>query len=151
MSKIENSIIYASTRLLQIHLKQMRHRTVSHFPLVGCIMWYVLHADACRLCKGVSTLCHTAKCNKIQPCSAANGENNVNVNAVWLRQGFCMPCGMKIRSAKCQFHQRFAVWHMMSKGFQNGISQLEKKIRRSSLVSVHSFCNLKYNLQKILF
>ncbi len=33
-----------------------------------------------------------------------------------------MPCGMKIRSAKCRSHQRFAARHMMSKGFQNFIS-----------------------------
>ncbi len=50
--------------------------------------------------------------------------------------------GMKIRSAKCQSHQRFAVRHMMSKGFQNYISQLEKKTRCSSLVLFHTFCNL---------
>ncbi len=40
---------------------------------------------------------------------------------------------------------------MMSKRFQNGISQEKKKIRQSSLVSFHSFCNLKYSLQKIFF
>ncbi len=37
----------------------------------------------------------------------------------WLRQGFCMSWGMKIRSAKCRSHQMFAVRHIMSKGFQN--------------------------------
>ncbi len=36
-----------------------------------------------------------------------------------------------------------ATWHMMSKRFQNGISQFEKKIRPSSLISFHSFGNLK--------
>ncbi len=61
------------------------------------------------------------------------------------------PCGMKIRSIKCRSHQRFAERHMMSTGFQNDISQLEKKIRRSLLVVFHSFCNLKYSLQKFFF
>ncbi len=53
-----------------------------------------------------------------------------------------MLCGMKIQATKCWSHQTFAVWHMMSKRFQNYISQLEKKIRQSSLISFHSFCNL---------
>ncbi len=58
---------------------------------------------------------------------------------------------MKIWSEKCWSHQRFAAQHRMSKGFQNCISQFEKKIRWSSFVSFHSFCNLKYSLQKIIF
>ncbi len=62
-----------------------------------------------------------------------------------------MPYGMKIQSAKCLSHQRFATRRTMSKGFQNNISQLEKKIRRSLLISFHSFCNLKYSLQKFFF
>ncbi len=41
--------------------------------------------------------------------------------------------------------------HMMSKGFQNGISQFEKKIRQSSPVSFHSFCNLKKVCKKLFF
>ncbi len=53
-----------------------------------------------------------------------------------------LPSGKKIRSAKCQSHQWVTVWHMMSKGFQNYISQLKKKIRGSSLISFYSFCNL---------
>ncbi len=92
--------------------------------------------------KGPSTLSHAAECNKMQPCHAAHYENNVDVNVARLRQSFCMPCSMKIWSAKCRSHQRFAVRHMMS-----GVSKLhqpvrKKKIRRSSLVSFHSFCNL---------
>ncbi len=62
-----------------------------------------------------------------------------------------MQGGMKIRPAKCRSHKRFAAWHMMSKGFQNDISQLEKKIRQGLLVSFRSFCNLKYSLQKFFF
>ncbi len=50
--------------------------------------------------------------------------------------------GIKNRPAKCRSHQRFAAQHMISKRFQNYISQLEKKIRQSLLVSFHSFCNL---------
>ncbi len=41
--------------------------------------------------KCASTLCHTTECNKMQPCRVANGENNVDVNGVQLKQGFCMP------------------------------------------------------------
>ncbi len=48
-------------------------------------------------------------------------------------------CGMK------------AVWHMMSKRFQNGISQFEKKIRPSSPILFHSFCNLKKVCKKFFF
>ncbi len=33
-----------------------------------------------------------------------------------------MPSGVKIRSAKCWSHQRFAAQHIMSKWFQNHIS-----------------------------
>ncbi len=51
--------------------------------------------------------------------------------------------GITIRSAKCRSHQRFAGWHMMSRESQNYISYLEKKIRRSLLVSFPSFCNLR--------
>ncbi len=50
-----------------------------------------------------------------------------------------MPCGMKIQSAKCRSHPKFAMRHMMSKEFQNYISWLEKRIRRSLLVSFRSF------------
>ncbi len=40
--------------------------------------------------EGASTLCRVAEWNKMQPCCAANGENNVDDNAAWLRQGFFM-------------------------------------------------------------
>ncbi len=40
---------------------------------------------------------------------------------------------------------------MMSKGFQNGIGQFEKKIRPSSPISFHSFGNLKKVCKKIFF
>ncbi len=46
--------------------------------------------NAVLLRKGASTLCRVAECNKIRPCHAANSGNNVYVNAVRLRQGFCM-------------------------------------------------------------
>ncbi len=44
-----------------------------------------------------------------------------------------------------------AARHIMSKGFQNGISQFEKKIRQSSPVLFHSFYNLKKVYKKIIF
>ncbi len=40
---------------------------------------------------------------------------------------------------------------MMSKGFQNGISQFEKKIRPSLPISFHSFGNLKKVCKKFFF
>ncbi len=39
----------------------------------------------------------------------------------------------------------------MNKGFQNGISQFEKKIRPSSPISFHSFGNLKMVCKKFFF
>ncbi len=36
--------------------------------------------------------------------NAANGENNMDISVARLRQGFFMPCGMKIRLAMCQSH-----------------------------------------------
>ncbi len=44
-----------------------------------------------------------------------------------------------------------AALHMMSKGFQNGISQFEKKIRPSSPISFHSYGNLKKVCKKFFF
>ncbi len=41
--------------------------------------------------EGASTLCRAAECRKMWPCHAANGEDNVDVNVVRLRQGFCIP------------------------------------------------------------
>ncbi len=49
------------------------------------VSWYYLKH------KGTFTLCRAAECNKMRPCCVANGGNNVDVNAVWLRQSFCMP------------------------------------------------------------
>ncbi len=61
-------------------------------------------------------MCRVAECNKMWPCRATNGENNMEVNAACL--GRASACGsMKIRSSKCRPHQRFAAPHMMSKGF----------------------------------
>ncbi len=59
-------------------------------------------------------------------------------------------CGMpfyamwpKNSIGKLSVPSKEAVWHMMSKGFQNGISQLQKIITPSSPISFDSFCNLK--------
>ncbi len=41
--------------------------------------------------KGASTLCHTAKCNKMRLWCVANAENSVDVNVLQLQHGFCMP------------------------------------------------------------
>ncbi len=50
----------------------------------------------------------------------ANGENNAGINAAQLRQGFCM--------LRHENSISLATQQMMSKGFQNYISWLEKKI-----------------------
>ncbi len=44
-----------------------------------------------------------------------------------------------------------AARHRMSTAFQNGISQFEKKIRQSSTVSFHNFCNPKKVCKKLFF
>ncbi len=44
-----------------------------------------------------------------------------------------------------------AARQMMSKGFQNGINQFEKKIRPSSLILFHTFCNLKKVCKKLFY
>ncbi len=41
-----------------------------------------MHAQTHLKCKGASTLCRAAECNKMWPCRVANGENTVDVNAV---------------------------------------------------------------------
>ncbi len=67
-------------------------------------------------------------------------------------------CGMLLDVAqpkksisKLSVPSKEAVRHMMSKGFQNGISQFEKKIRPSSPILFHSFCNLKKVCKKFFF
>ncbi len=67
-------------------------------------------------------------------------------------------CGMLFDAArpktsigKLSIPSKEATRHMMSKGFQNGISQFEKKIRSSSPISFHSFDNLKKVCQKFFF
>ncbi len=42
--------------------------------------------------KSVFTLCCAAEYNKMWPCHAANGENNVDINVARFRQGFYTPC-----------------------------------------------------------
>ncbi len=67
-------------------------------------------------------------------------------------------CGMPFDAAqpknsigKLSFPSKEAARHMMSKGFENGISQFGKKIRPSSPISFHSFCNLKKVCKKFFF
>ncbi len=50
---------------------------------------------------------------------------------------------LKNSIGKLSVPSKEATRHMMSKGFHNGISQFEKKIRPSSPISFHSFGNLK--------
>ncbi len=67
-------------------------------------------------------------------------------------------CGMPFYAArpknsigKLSVLSKEAAWHMMSKEFQNGISQCEKKIRPSSPISFHNFGNLKKVCKKFFF
>ncbi len=67
-------------------------------------------------------------------------------------------CGMPVDAArpknlinKFSVPSKEAMWHTMSKGFQNGISQFEKKVRPSSPISFHSFGNLKKVCKKFFF
>ncbi len=67
-------------------------------------------------------------------------------------------CGMLFDAAwpknligKLSVPSKEATRHMMSKGFQNGISHFEKKIRPSSPISFHSFGNLKKVCKKFYF
>ncbi len=67
-------------------------------------------------------------------------------------------CGMPFDVAqlknsigKLSVPSKEAMRHMMSKRFQNGISQFEKKIRPSSTISFHSFGNLKKVCKKFFF
>ncbi len=86
--------------------------------------------------------------------------------SMWYGLGRAFACsgmlyGMKIRSTKCRSHQklaapRFAVncsellaWHLMSKGFQNFC--IQTKNVKNTRFSFHSFCNLKYGQQTIIF
>ncbi len=87
---------------------------------------------------------HTAA--KVAPCH----------KYMWtLRQ---LGCGMPFDAARpknligtLSVPSKEAVRHMMSKGFQNGINQFEKKIRLSSPISFHSFGNLKKVCKKFFF
>ncbi len=59
--------------------------------------------------------------------------------------------GLKIRSANCRSHQKKprGIWWI--RGFQNGISQFEKKITPSLPISFHNFGNLKKVCKKFFF
>ncbi len=70
----------------------------------------------------------------------------------WLRCGMPFNAAQpKISICKLSVPSKEAAWHMISKGFQNGISQFKKKIRQSSPVSFHSFCSLKKVCKKFFF
>ncbi len=74
----------------------------------------------------------------------------------WMLRRF--RCGMPFDAAwpknligKLSVPSKEAARHMISKRFQNGISQFEKKIRPSSPISFHSFGNLKKVCKKFFF
>ncbi len=60
-------------------------------------------------------------------------------------------CAPKNLIGKLSLPSKEAARHMMSKGFQNGISHSEKKIKPSSPISFHSFGNLKKVCKNFFF
>ncbi len=69
-----------------------------------------------------------------------------------------LSCGMpfdvtrpKNSIGKLSVPSKEATRYVMSKGFQNGISQFEKKVRPSSPISFHSCGNLKKVCKKFFF
>ncbi len=73
----------------------------------------------------------------------------VDVASALLRHA--VRCCAKNLIGKLSVPSKEAVRHMMSKGFQNGISQFEKNIRPSLPISFHSFGNLKKVCKKFFF
>ncbi len=103
--------------------------------------------------KGTSTLCRAAQSGKVRQGHAAKVVSCHKY--MWM---LCwLGCGMPFDAAqpknligKLSVPSKEAAWYMMSKSFQNGISQFEKKIRPSSPISFHSFGNLMV-CQKFFF
>ncbi len=89
--------------------------------------------------KGTSTLCRTAHSGKVRQGRVAKVAPCHKYMWTLHRLG----CGMPFDAAqpknsigKLLVPSKEVAWHMMSKGFQNGISQFEKKIRPSSPIKV---------------
>ncbi len=98
--------------------------------------------------KGTSTLCRAAYSGKVrQGCAAKVAPCH---KYMWM---LCrLGCGTAKNSiGKVSVPSKEAARHMMSKGFQNSISQLEQKTRPSSPISFHSFGNLKKVCKKLFF
>ncbi len=104
--------------------------------------------------KGTSTQCRVAQSGKVQqghtvkvaPCH----------KHMWMlhRLGCSMPFDVewpKNSIRKLSVPSKEAAQHMMNKGFQNGISQFEKKITPSWPISLNSFGNLEKVCAKFFF
>ncbi len=99
--------------------------------------------------KGMTTLCHVAHSGTAQQVCTAKAAPCHKYMWMLRRLG----CGMPFDAAwpensigKLSVPSKEAARHMMSKGFQNGINQFEKKsdkVHQFRPVSFHSFCNLK--------
>ncbi len=101
----------------------------------------------------MSTICRVAHIGKVRQGRAAKVVPCHKYMWTLSRLG----CGMPFDAAwpknsigKLSVTSKEAVRHMMSRGFQYGISQFEKKIRSSSPISFHSFGNLKKVCEKFL-
>ncbi len=76
----------------------------------------------------------------------------VDIASAWLGCGMLFDAVRPKNSiGKLSVPSKEAALHMMSQGFQNGISQFEKKIIPSSPISFHSFGNLKKVCKKFFF
>ncbi len=105
-------------------------------------------------CRGTSTLCRMAHSGKVQQGRVAKVAPCQKYMWTLRRLG----CGMPFDAAwpknslgTLSVPSKEATRHMMTKGFQNGISQFEKKIRSSSPILFHSFGNLKKVCKKFFF
>ncbi len=104
--------------------------------------------------KDTSTLFHAAHSDTVRQGHAAKVGPCCKYIRMLHRLNRCMPfdaAGPKNSICKLSIPLKEAARHMMNKGFQNGISQFEKKIRQSSPVSFHNFCNLKKACKKLFF
>ncbi len=139
---ISNGRMYQSTQCLTQWSTIQQHVVRQHSARVRPVGRRNQH-------KGASILCHVAECNETQLCQVANAKNNVDVNAMWLWHGFCMPQHV----AECHTAWKFK---QQSVGIINGLSYWYLP----STVMRHNFwcgmwclrvSHLEYTWQKIHF
>ncbi len=122
------------------------------------IIWNIASVELVWLHRFIITMTYTLKGTCTLCRAAHSGTAKVAPSHKYMWTLCWFSCGMPFDAAqpknlisKLSVPSKEAAWHMMSKGFQNGISQFEKKIRQSSPVLFHSFCNLKKVCKKFFF